>query len=173
MPDNLDEEAKGEDFDSDGLPSCAVCLCSYENGEMMRKLPCEHEFHMKCIDQWLTQRTTCPMCRVALISENVRLGIPEESPTQGAVQPPTSPPGSTEDNTSPRGEQAAEEVVSLTGATSPPSESAPADAASTSSASGSSSPSASPATAPQLRQTEMVVISDLTSEDNAPATRQS
>ena len=91
-PDTDEEAAKTPDSDdleinSEGLPSCAVCLCAYEEGEMMRRLPCNHEFHLKCIDQWLTQRTTCPMCRVALVSEGDDAPNGRERPNGGSSSP--------------------------------------------------------------------------------------
>ena len=32
---------------------CQVCLTDYENGDVLRILPCFHEFHTPCIDPWL------------------------------------------------------------------------------------------------------------------------
>ncbi|KAH9362834.1 hypothetical protein HPB48_015203 [Haemaphysalis longicornis] len=43
--------------------SCAVCLSSLENGEIVRVLPCNHEFHAACVDRWLRSKRTCPICR--------------------------------------------------------------------------------------------------------------
>eukprot|EP00741_Cyanophora_paradoxa_P013311 tig00020684_g12854.t1 len=45
---------------------CAVCLTEYEAGEQMRILPCMHGYHKACIDTWLHQKTTCPMCHFDL-----------------------------------------------------------------------------------------------------------
>lgn len=50
-------------------PHCTVCLCEYEQGEMLRQLPCSHDFHLKCIDLWLSNHTTCPICRGAVVPE--------------------------------------------------------------------------------------------------------
>jgi hypothetical protein len=50
-------------------PSCTVCLCEYEGGDEMRRLPCGHDFHQACIDKWMTQHTTCPICRVGLVPQ--------------------------------------------------------------------------------------------------------
>jgi E3 ubiquitin-protein ligase RNF13 len=35
---------------------CAICLEQYLENERIRTLPCRHEFHVHCIDIWLTTR---------------------------------------------------------------------------------------------------------------------
>lgn len=43
---------------------CAVCLSVLEDEEVVRLLPnCKHNFHVECIDKWLTLHSTCPVCR--------------------------------------------------------------------------------------------------------------
>ncbi|KAF8094316.1 hypothetical protein N665_0365s0004 [Sinapis alba] len=52
---------------------CSVCLSKFESVEILRLLPkCRHAFHIGCIDQWLEQHATCPLCRN-------RVSIEEES----------------------------------------------------------------------------------------------
>lgn len=41
-------------------------ICQEENNfdvNIVRKLNCNHEFHIYCIDKWLSKETTCPICR--------------------------------------------------------------------------------------------------------------
>ncbi|CAI5471788.1 unnamed protein product [Closterium sp. Yama58-4] len=48
---------------------CTVCLSDFNEGELVRSvLPCEHRFHVACIDHWLATKTTCPVCRTDLKS---------------------------------------------------------------------------------------------------------
>ncbi|XP_048475566.1 E3 ubiquitin-protein ligase RNF38-like [Rhincodon typus] len=42
---------------------CVVCMCDFELRQLLRVLPCNHEFHAKCVDKWLKANRTCPICR--------------------------------------------------------------------------------------------------------------
>ncbi|XP_050011863.1 E3 ubiquitin-protein ligase RNF38 [Alexandromys fortis] len=42
---------------------CVVCMCDFESRQLLRVLPCNHEFHAKCVDKWLKGNRTCPICR--------------------------------------------------------------------------------------------------------------
>jgi len=56
--------AGDEDLDSSEAPTCIICLLEYENGDEIKILPCGHEYHSDCIDQWLGgHNRTCPTCR--------------------------------------------------------------------------------------------------------------
>lgn len=47
---------------------CVICLSDFAAGEQLRLLPkCNHGFHIRCIDKWLTQQMTCPKCRHCLV----------------------------------------------------------------------------------------------------------
>lgn len=66
--DNLSMRNFGE---SDALKTCSVCITEYSEGNKLRKLPCSHEYHVHCIDRWLSENSTCPICRRAvLVSAN-------------------------------------------------------------------------------------------------------
>lgn len=47
--------------------NCVVCMSNYINREKLRRLPCNHDFHAKCIDRWLKNNRTCPVCREEII----------------------------------------------------------------------------------------------------------
>lgn len=42
---------------------CAICMCDFEQDEEVRRLPCLDLFHAACVDHWLAEHTTCPVCR--------------------------------------------------------------------------------------------------------------
>lgn len=54
-------------FSSGENNQCIVCLADYHKEDTLRILPsCGHFFHAVCIDMWLHQHSTCPVCRVSL-----------------------------------------------------------------------------------------------------------
>ncbi|KAJ5747640.1 uncharacterized protein N7511_009336 [Penicillium nucicola] len=60
--------------------SCPICTDDFIKGQDLRVLPCNHRFHMECIDPWLMNVSgTCPLCRIDL-------NPPPEEPTD-----PTNP----------------------------------------------------------------------------------
>lgn len=45
-------------------PRCVVCFSDFEARQLLRVLPCNHEFHAKCVDKWLKVRPcVCACCR--------------------------------------------------------------------------------------------------------------
>jgi len=52
--------------------SCSICCEDYSEGDAMRVLPCKHQFHIECVDQWFltstdyTRPPACPLCNQAL-----------------------------------------------------------------------------------------------------------
>ncbi|XP_064481431.1 RING finger protein 150-like [Ornithodoros turicata] len=56
-----DKEAEGE------LECCAVCIEPFRLGEVVRLLPCKHIFHKSCVDPWLLEQRSCPMCKMDIL----------------------------------------------------------------------------------------------------------
>jgi len=49
---------------------CPICLVEYGYRETLRKLPhCGHVFHIHCVDAWLANQITCPVCRIELTKQ--------------------------------------------------------------------------------------------------------
>lgn len=70
--DNLSTRNFGE---SDALKTCSVCITEYAQGHKLRKLPCSHEYHVHCIDRWLSENSTCPICRRAVLATTNRESV--------------------------------------------------------------------------------------------------
>ena len=63
--DDGEEGGNGEEVDK-----CTICLCEFDDGEDVRRLPCMHLFHVACVDQWLTLNKRCPICRVDIETQH-------------------------------------------------------------------------------------------------------
>ncbi|KAJ8298476.1 hypothetical protein KUTeg_025007 [Tegillarca granosa] len=50
------------DFDQ-----CAVCIEGYKPSDVIRSLPCRHIFHKSCVDPWLLEMRSCPMCKMDIL----------------------------------------------------------------------------------------------------------
>jgi hypothetical protein len=46
------------------------CICQDQdklsNLQIVRKIKCNHSFHINCIEKWLSKNKSCPMCRIYL-----------------------------------------------------------------------------------------------------------
>lgn len=48
---------------------CSICLAMFEDGERVKVLPeCLHAYHSDCVDKWLKNKSSCPLCRSSLDS---------------------------------------------------------------------------------------------------------
>ncbi|XP_062231286.1 uncharacterized protein LOC133928813 isoform X2 [Phragmites australis] len=42
-------------YQTEEAAQCYICLVEYEEGDCVRILPCNHEFHLTCVDKWLKE----------------------------------------------------------------------------------------------------------------------
>ncbi|OZJ06070.1 hypothetical protein BZG36_01067 [Bifiguratus adelaidae] len=49
---------------------CAICICDYEQGDLLRLLPCRHHFHQSCVDEWMSLNRACPLCKQSAVHVN-------------------------------------------------------------------------------------------------------
>ncbi|XP_062342312.1 E3 ubiquitin-protein ligase RNF128a isoform X2 [Osmerus eperlanus] len=77
------DEETGPDADT-----CAVCIDAYKPGDVLSILTCNHLFHKSCIEPWLLEHRTCPMCKCDILKT---LGVAhpddDESSRQTSVPP--------------------------------------------------------------------------------------
>ncbi|GAB5570485.1 RING finger protein 150 isoform X2 [Prionailurus iriomotensis] len=64
---------KGDKETEPDFDNCAVCIEGYKPNDVVRILPCRHLFHKSCVDPWLLDHRTCPMCKMNILKA---LGIP-------------------------------------------------------------------------------------------------
>ncbi|NXD23049.1 RNF6 ligase, partial [Spelaeornis formosus] len=70
--DNLSTRNYGDvHTENEWSKTCSVCINEYATGNKLRQLPCTHEFHIHCIDRWLSENSTCPICRQPVLGSNV------------------------------------------------------------------------------------------------------
>ncbi|XP_044137051.1 E3 ubiquitin-protein ligase RNF130 isoform X3 [Bufo gargarizans] len=73
---------KGDKETDPDFDHCAVCIESYKQNDIVRVLPCKHVFHKVCVDPWLSEHCTCPMCKLNILKA---LGIVTNVPCSNNV----------------------------------------------------------------------------------------
>ncbi|KAM9180435.1 E3 ubiquitin-protein ligase RNF128 isoform 2-T2 [Dugong dugon] len=101
--------------------SCAVCIELYKPNDLVRILTCNHIFHKTCVDPWLLEHRTCPMCKCDILKA---LGI-EVDVEDGSVSLQAPVSNETSNSASPheednRSETASSGYASVQGADEPP-----------------------------------------------------
>lgn len=56
----------GEDM----MSKCVICLELFESTDLVRVLPCSHNFHPVCIDRWFEISRLCPLCKCEVSLEH-------------------------------------------------------------------------------------------------------
>lgn len=57
-------------FENYNKSDCLVCMDSYQDGEIVIKLKCQHIFHDNCIIDWLKLHNSCPVCRYEMETDD-------------------------------------------------------------------------------------------------------
>ncbi|XP_004647783.1 E3 ubiquitin-protein ligase RNF128 isoform X2 [Octodon degus] len=101
--------------------SCAVCIELYKPNDLVRILTCNHIFHKTCVDPWLLEHRTCPMCKCDILKAlGIEVDVEDGSvslPVSVSSDPPNSASAHEEDN---RSETASSGYASVQGADEPP-----------------------------------------------------
>ena len=66
--------------------TCNVCLEEFQEQDEMRTLGCCHVFHRSCVDRWLSQVASCPICKKEIIPSET--AAPVASAPAEQEQPP-------------------------------------------------------------------------------------
>lgn len=67
------------------IDACVICLEEYVHGDKVRMLPCNHGFHVPCIDNWLSRKPFCPICKREVYSNGVEVISTEHTPLLNAI----------------------------------------------------------------------------------------
>ncbi|XP_060768739.1 E3 ubiquitin-protein ligase RNF128a isoform X2 [Neoarius graeffei] len=59
--------SQGDQETGPDADSCAVCIESYKPGDVLCVLTCNHFFHKACVEPWLMEHRTCPMCKCDIL----------------------------------------------------------------------------------------------------------
>ncbi|KAK9075310.1 hypothetical protein SSX86_003633 [Deinandra increscens subsp. villosa] len=47
--------------------NCVICQMDFNYGERLITLPCLHQYHTKCISNWLKLKKNCPICQKEVV----------------------------------------------------------------------------------------------------------
>ena len=60
---NILDSIKLEKLNENLEVDCSICLNQLQEEEFIKTLECDHKFHQDCLDKWLVNSQTCPICR--------------------------------------------------------------------------------------------------------------
>ena len=76
---NLPQKEKGSE-----ASDCYICLEKCKEGEESCVLPCKHAFDRACIENWIKEHDSCPVCRKKLDVERPQ---PQQPQINNAMPP--------------------------------------------------------------------------------------
>ncbi|GJP46548.1 hypothetical protein CLOM_g5820 [Closterium sp. NIES-68] len=63
-------EGSGEGSGDGSVDECSVCREKWEVGDKLREMPCSHRFHVDCLQPWLDEHNSCPLCRYEMPTDD-------------------------------------------------------------------------------------------------------
>jgi hypothetical protein len=54
---------KVDNIDNLNYRQCSICLEDYQVGDDIKQLPCNHYFHVSCLENWFNVGNFCPICK--------------------------------------------------------------------------------------------------------------
>ena len=51
--------------------NCVICLNDFDIGDIISALPCCHVFHTECIENWMKNELTCPVCKFEITLSSI------------------------------------------------------------------------------------------------------
>jgi hypothetical protein len=46
--------------------NCVICFEDFKTGDRSKLLECGHIFHADCLNKWLLEKSTCPLCMTSI-----------------------------------------------------------------------------------------------------------
>ena len=43
---------------------CSICLLLFQHDDEISRLNCGHMFHTNCLNEWISNKKNCPLCRI-------------------------------------------------------------------------------------------------------------
>ncbi|CAN7035945.1 unnamed protein product [Brassica oleracea var. botrytis] len=59
------DETGAISLDKDDDIKCSICQEEYVDGDEVGTMPCEHMYHVSCVQQWLRMKNWCPICKTS------------------------------------------------------------------------------------------------------------
>jgi hypothetical protein len=84
---NLLENTELSVYRTDGEETiCAICRADIQDNAIIRKINgCGHSFHHNCLDNWLKNHHTCPICRQSLRTNTTTPPSSTTRRTEGSI----------------------------------------------------------------------------------------
>ncbi|KAF8085813.1 hypothetical protein N665_0646s0015 [Sinapis alba] len=63
------DESGSNSLNEDDDIKCSICQEEYFDGDEVGTMPCEHMYHVSCVQQWLRMKNWCPICKTSAEEE--------------------------------------------------------------------------------------------------------